>query len=596
MTEGDEGDEDGAESEGEQAGQSGMQGQGRSWKGGGSGEGMTPEELAELLFKSLISADAGLMNVVARNAVDRYAGMEPGRPVGGTYYLYRTLRNLDLDAVLERLMGQAQAGAAGGSLTELEERLAADEFKARIEKFRRAVETEIRRRLVEDRGAEALARSVRKPLPEDIDVMHATREELAMLHRVLQPLSRKLAVRLARKRRHGRKGPLDFRATMRRSLSTGGVPIEPRFRHPRPAKPEIFVVADISGSVASFARFTLHLVYAISSQFSKVRSFVFVDGIDEVTRFFEGVVDPAEAVARINTEADVIWVDGHSDYGHALERVPPALGRPGDVALERHGARGRPQQLPRLGFVGARGPPGQGAPRLLAQPRAHATTGGRATPSWASTPPTATTWWSAGHSGSSSISSGTWRERRASRRARAGTPRGVLRIFPPAEGASRIVLVRHGEAQCNLDHVVGGLKGCTGLTDLGRRQVAVLADRLYESGELRDATALYSSVLPACGGDRGAAAAGGRARDPRRSGRSSSAATCASCTRASATACPGRRWSRRSGCPTGTATRASPSRRGARAGPSSSCGPPTRCVRSWAGIRGSWWSPPCTPA
>ena len=278
---------------------------------------MTPEELAEMLFKSLLSADDALMNAVARGAVDRYAGMEPGRPVGGTYYLYRTLRNLDLDGVLTKLMSEARAGAVG-ELTDLEERLVGDEYKARIEKFRRAVESEIRRRLVEDRGAEALARSVRKPLPEDIDVMHATRDELAVLHRVLQPLSRKLAVRLARKRRHGRKGPLDFRATMRRSLSTGGVPIEPRFRHPRPAKPEIFVIADISGSVASFARFTLHLVYAISSQFSKVRSFVFVDGIDEVTRFFEGVVDPAEAVARINSEADVIWVDGHSDYGHAL--------------------------------------------------------------------------------------------------------------------------------------------------------------------------------------------------------------------------------------------------------------------------------------
>jgi hypothetical protein len=306
-------DADGAAGKGE----GGLRGQGRSWNGAGGGEGMTPEELAEMLFKSLMSADSALMNVVARNAVDRYAGMEPGRPVGGTYYLYRTLRNLDLDAVLAKLMGQAQAGAVG-ELTDLEERLAADEYKARIEKFRRAVETEIRRRLVEDRGAEALARSVRKPLPEDIDVMHATRDELAVLHRVLQPLSRKMAVRLARKRRHGRKGPLDFRATMRRSLSTGGVPIEPRYRHPRPTKPEIFVVADISGSVASFARFTLHLVYAISSQFSKVRSFVFIDGIDEVTRFFEGVVDPAEAVARINQEADVIWVDGHSDYGHAL--------------------------------------------------------------------------------------------------------------------------------------------------------------------------------------------------------------------------------------------------------------------------------------
>ena len=78
------------------------------------------------------------------------------------------------------------------------------------------------------------------------------------------------------------------------------------------------VIADISGSVAAFARFTLHLVHAISSQFSKVRSFVFIDGIDEVTRFFEATDDVAEAVHRINTEADVIWVDGHSDYGHAL--------------------------------------------------------------------------------------------------------------------------------------------------------------------------------------------------------------------------------------------------------------------------------------
>ena len=105
-----DGEQDGAAGTGD----GGSRGQGRSWQGGGGGEGMTPEELAEMLFKSLLSADAALMNVVARNAVDRYAGMEPGRPVGGTYYLYRTLRNLDLEAVLAKLMGQAQAGAAGG--------------------------------------------------------------------------------------------------------------------------------------------------------------------------------------------------------------------------------------------------------------------------------------------------------------------------------------------------------------------------------------------------------------------------------------------------------------------------------------------------
>src|SRR5256885_10652155 len=114
--------------------------------------------------------------------------------------------------------------------------------------------------------------------------MRAPSEEMAALRRAIHPLARKLAVRLARKRRHGRKGPLDFRSTVRHSLSYGGVPAEPKYRFPRPAKPEIIVVADISGSVAAFARFTLQFVYAISNQFSKVRAFVFIDGIDEVTR------------------------------------------------------------------------------------------------------------------------------------------------------------------------------------------------------------------------------------------------------------------------------------------------------------------------
>jgi uncharacterized protein with von Willebrand factor type A (vWA) domain len=285
---------------------------------GGGGDPLSAEDLAEMLFRALLSANEAQVAALARQAVSRYAGMEPGRPVGGTYYLYRTLRNLDLDGMLERLMQTARAAAADAHLTPLEERLARDEFKARLDGLRRELEDEIRRRLVADRGTEALARSLRKPLPEEIDFMHATREELGSLRRAIHPLTRKLAVRLARKRRHGRKGPLDFRSTMRHSLSTGGVPVDPKFRYPRPAKPEIVVIADISGSVAAFARFTLHLVHAISSQFSKVRSFVFIDGIDEVTRFFEGVDDVAEAVHRINTEADVVWVDGHSDYGHAL--------------------------------------------------------------------------------------------------------------------------------------------------------------------------------------------------------------------------------------------------------------------------------------
>ena len=151
----------------------GMDGQQRR-QGGGGGEAMSAEQLAEMLFQALMRGDDALMRAIARQAVQRYAGMEPGRPVGGTYYLYRTLRNLDLDGVLERLMDQARQDAPG-DLTPLEERLERDEFEARVDQLRKEVEAEIRRRLVADRGVEAMAKTLRKPLPEDVDFMHASR-------------------------------------------------------------------------------------------------------------------------------------------------------------------------------------------------------------------------------------------------------------------------------------------------------------------------------------------------------------------------------------------------------------------------------------
>jgi len=291
-------------------------GEGRGQSGGM--DGLTPEELAQMLMQALMNGDQAMMRALAKQAVQRFAGMEPGRPVGGTYYLYRTLRNLDLDNMLEKLM-QANKDSAQQDLTKLEERLEKDEFESRIEQFKQEVEAEIRRKLVADRGAEAMAKTLRKPLPEDVDFMHASRDEMQSLKKALQPLTRKLAAKLARKRRHGRKGPLDFRNTVRHSLSYGGVPADPKFKYPRPAKPELMVIADISGSVAAFARFTLMLVYAIQGQFSKVRSFVFIDGLDEVTSYFKNTEDISEAIHRVNTEADVVWVDGHSDYGHAFE-------------------------------------------------------------------------------------------------------------------------------------------------------------------------------------------------------------------------------------------------------------------------------------
>src|SRR5260221_419409 len=113
---------------------------------------------------------------------------------------------------------------------------------------------EIRRRLVADGGREARARSSRAKLPEDVEFMHASRDEMAALQRAIGPLARARAARLAMRRRRHHRGQLDFRSTVRHSLAYGGVPADPRLRRPPPSQPEIIVLADISGSVASFAR------------------------------------------------------------------------------------------------------------------------------------------------------------------------------------------------------------------------------------------------------------------------------------------------------------------------------------------------------
>jgi probable phosphoglycerate mutase len=61
---------------------------------------------------------------------------------------------------------------------------------------------------------------------------------------------------------------------------------------------------------------------------------------------------------------------------------------------------------------------------------------------------------------------------------------------------TRLVIVRHGEAVSNVEDSLGGHDSCRGLTEQGRRQVEALAERVRESGELRGAAALYTSVLP----------------------------------------------------------------------------------------------------
>ncbi len=81
-------------------------------------------------------------------------------------------------------------------------------------------------------------------------------------------------------------------------------------------------------------------------------------------------------------------------------------------------------------------------------------------------------------------------------RAPSSPPAGIRTVSGRPDGATRLVLIRHGEAVCNVSGVCGGLTGCRGLTELGRRQVTALRQRLWASGELAGADALYASELP----------------------------------------------------------------------------------------------------
>ena len=78
---------------------------------------------------------------------------------------------------------------------------------------------------------------------------------------------------------------------------------------------------------------------------------------------------------------------------------------------------------------------------------------------------------------------------------RVAPPPGLRTTFEEDPNATRLVLVRHGEANVNVSGVIGGHQGCTGLTDVGREQVAALAIRLSRSEELEATTVLIASEL-----------------------------------------------------------------------------------------------------
>ncbi|GMQ86706.1 MAG: VWA domain-containing protein [Acidimicrobiia bacterium] len=272
------------------------------------------ETLRARIAEALLNGDTDELQRLLSDAVDRYAGVDPGRPLGGRYHQYRVLRRLDADQLRRTLLAALLPAQDG-----LDDRLRIAEADRMVEIVRDEVRSQVLRRLIAERGAPDVARSIRTPLVENIDLQHGTRDEIEAVEKAVAPLARRLATRLSQRRRHGRRGRLDVRRTIRRSLAHGGAMLDPRFRPPRVGKPEIVLLCDVSGSMATFARFTLQLTHAIGGELANVRSFAFIDGIDEVTPLFGPGADFEASMTAMASEADLVRGDGHSDYGLVFE-------------------------------------------------------------------------------------------------------------------------------------------------------------------------------------------------------------------------------------------------------------------------------------
>ncbi|AXN51097.1 hypothetical protein MMRN_40080 [Mycobacterium marinum] len=289
----------------------------------GQSEGLPPDDveamrqmLLDLLTDNpdLADMDQRLVGMIAR-IVETYGKYSSSR--GPSFSSYQALKAMALDELEGKLLAGLLA-PYGDEPTPTQEQIAKAIAAQRVSQLRKMVDAETKRRTAEQLGRDHVQMYGIPQLSENVEFLRASGEQLRQMRRVVAPLARTLATRLAARRRRARAGSIDLRKTLRKSMSTGGVPIDVVLRKPRPARPELVVLCDVSGSVAGFSHFTLLLVHALRQQFSRVRVFAFIDTTDEVTHMFGPDADLAVAIQRITREAGVYSRDGHSDYGNAF--------------------------------------------------------------------------------------------------------------------------------------------------------------------------------------------------------------------------------------------------------------------------------------
>lgn len=265
------------------------------------------------LLAALTAGDPAAAALVAVDAADLVPLDDAS--MTATRGAQRVLRALDL-ADLMRRAAAANPGAE-----------AARARQESLDAFERALLEELRHRAASSSWSTE-GPTERETDPLDVDLLHLSAAELEALRPLVRPLARKLAARARRRHRLATRGRLDVPRTLRRALGTGGVPLDPALRRKRVSRPRVIVLADVSGSMADHSRFLLALLQAMLDELPGLRTFVFVDGVGDVTGLLAGSQDVLDTRALL-TAPGVVADDGHSDYAAALQafstRFPDAV-------------------------------------------------------------------------------------------------------------------------------------------------------------------------------------------------------------------------------------------------------------------------------
>ena len=262
------------------------------------------EELREAIRRAIAEGRDGEMRDLARLAVAAFGRRGEGSGVIG----------VDVQRI-RRALGLQTRPPEGSDEPPLD--------RDQIGRFERHLRRELERGAIERTERLPPAR----PLADlDRALPTSPAQDLASVHRAVAQLKKRLAT-LGHDQRGRRRGAtVDFRRTMRTSLETGGVPLRLRYRPRRPRRPEIYVLCDVSTSVTSASVFFLSVLHALHDSFRKLRSFVFIERISEVTEVFERERDFRTIAQKISQEGGVADVSGYTDYGRVWLELAELIG------------------------------------------------------------------------------------------------------------------------------------------------------------------------------------------------------------------------------------------------------------------------------